>query len=148
MPSWFTLFLGSVLGREKLFCLFAENRIDTVYHAAAYKHVPIVEAQPNQGVEVNVFGTLNTLERAIATGVSDFVLVSTDKTVRPTNAMGATKHVAELVLQAKAAQRNSTRIAVVKSGNVLGSSGSVVPKFKRQILEGGPITLKHSDVTR
>jgi len=146
--SAFTPLIGNVLDKVRLTRLMRDNSVDTVYHAAAYKHVPIVEAQPDQGVDVNVFGTLTVLETAIEHGVSDFVLISTDKAVRPTNAMGATKRVAELVLQAKAAQNTGTRISMVRFGNVLGSSGSVVPKFKRQILEGGPITLTHSDVTR
>ena len=110
--------------------------------------MPIVEAQPDQGVEVNVLGTMNMLNVSIEFDVADFVLISTDKAVRPTNAMGASKRVAELILQAKSESRNSTRISMVRFGNVLGSSGSVVPKFKRQIMEGGPLTLTHSDVTR
>lgn len=140
--------LGTVTDRERMEELMAKHKVNTVFHAAAYKHVPIVEAQPDQGVEVNVFGTLKVLECAIKQGVSDFVLISTDKAVRPTNSMGATKRVAELVLQAKAALGGDTRISMVRFGNVLGSSGSVVPKFKRQILENGPITLTHTDVTR
>lgn len=146
--SSFVPVLGSVLDAPRVTKLMADHDIDTVYHAAAYKHVPIVEAQPDQGVNVNVFGTMTVLDCAIAYGVSDFVLISTDKAVRPTNAMGASKRVAELVLQAKAAAQNGTRISMVRFGNVLGSSGSVVPKFKRQILEGGPITLTHREVTR
>lgn len=140
--------LGTVVDRDRMEKLMAKYGVNTVFHAAAYKHVPIVEAQPDQGVEVNVFGTLKVLESAIKQGVSDFVLISTDKAVRPTNSMGATKRVAELVLQAKAALGGDTRISMVRFGNVLGSSGSVVPKFKRQILENGPITLTHTDVTR
>lgn len=140
--------LGSVTDRKRVEELMGEHKVNTVFHAAAYKHVPIVEAQPDQGVDVNIFGTLKVLESAIKFGVSDFVLISTDKAVRPTNSMGATKRVAELVLQAKSAQGGDTRISMVRFGNVLGSSGSVVPKFKRQILEGGPITLTHTDVTR
>ncbi len=140
--------LGSVTNRECMEKWMAEFRVNTVFHAAAYKHVPIVEAQPDQGVDVNIFGTLKVLESAIQQGVSDFVLISTDKAVRPTNSMGATKRVAELVLQAKSALGGDTRISMVRFGNVLGSSGSVVPKFKRQILENGPITLTHTDVTR
>ena len=140
--------LGSVTDREHMEKLMEEHEVNTVFHAAAYKHVPIVEAQPDKGVDVNIFGTLKVLESAIKQGVSDFVLISTDKAVRPTNSMGATKRVAELVLQAKSAQGGDTRISMVRFGNVLGSSGSVVPKFKRQILEGGPITLTHTDVTR
>jgi len=147
-PAGFIPLLCSVLDENRLNLLFDEYNIDTVFHAAAYKHVPIVEAQPDQGVDVNIFGTLKVLERAIEHNASDFVLISTDKAVRPTNAMGASKRVAEMVLQAKAATSPNTRISMVRFGNVLGSSGSVVPKFKRQILEGGPITLTHRDVTR
>jgi len=147
-PAEFTPLLCSVLDENRMQRIFAKYRFDTVYHAAAYKHVPIVEAQPDQGVEVNVFGTLCVLDCAIDHNVSDFVLISTDKAVRPKNSMGASKRVAELVLQAKAASSNNTRISMVRFGNVLGSSGSVVPKFKQQILGGGPITLTHKDVTR
>jgi len=144
----FTPLIGSVLDKNRIQQLFAKYDIDTIFHAAAYKHVPIVEAQPDQGVEVNVFGTLTVLDCAIEAGASDFTLISTDKAVRPTNSMGASKRLAELVLQAKANIGSNTRISMVRFGNVLGSSGSVVPKFKRQILEGGPITLTHADVTR
>ncbi len=144
----FTPFLCSVLDKRQVDKLMAKHGVNTVIHAAAYKHVPIVEAQPDQGVEVNVFGTKTVLDCAISNGVEDFVLISTDKAVRPTNAMGASKRLAELVLQASAAEQTDTRISMVRFGNVLGSSGSVVPKFKRQILDGGPITLTHSDVTR
>ena len=144
----FTSLIGSVLDENRLNQLFRTYDIDTVFHAAAYKHVPIVEAQPDQGVEVNVFGTLTVLDCAIQYEANDFILISTDKSVRPTNFMGASKRVAELVLQARAGECKSTRISMVCFGNVLGSSGSVVPKFKRQILEGGPISLTHRDVTR
>jgi len=147
MPR-FTPFLCTVLDKKQVNKLMTEHGVNTVVHAAAYKHVPIVEAQPDQGVEVNIFGTKTVLDCAIDNGVEDFVLISTDKAVRPTNVMGATKRLAELVLQARAAENVSTRISMVRFGNVLGSSGSVVPKFKKQILEGGPITLTHSDVTR
>ena len=144
----FTPFLCSVLDKQQVDKLMAHHGVNTVVHAAAYKHVPIVEAQPDQGVDVNIFGTKTVLDSAISHGVEDFVLISTDKAVRPTNAMGATKRLAELVLQARAAEGVGTRISMVRFGNVLGSSGSVVPKFKKQILEGGPITVTHSDVTR
>ncbi|ASJ74615.1 polysaccharide biosynthesis protein [Granulosicoccus antarcticus] len=144
----FVPLIGSVTDAERVKRLFAKFKIDTVYHAAAYKHVPIVEAQPDQGVDVNVFGTLTVLNAAIESGAGSFVLISTDKAVRPTNAMGGTKRVAELILQAKARLQSSTNISMVRFGNVLGSSGSVVPKFKKQIKGGGPITLTHTDITR
>jgi len=144
----FSPVLGSVLDKTHVDRIIQQYDVDFIVHAAAYKHVPIVEAQPDQGVEVNIFGTKTVLDCAVENSVSDFVLISTDKAVRPTNAMGATKRVAELVLQAKAAEKSKTRISMVRFGNVLGSSGSVVPKFKKQILEGGPITLTHPDVTR
>jgi len=140
--------LGSVNDRVDLERLMARYSVDTVYHAAACKHVSIVEAQPIQGVETNVFGTLALMEAATACGVSDFVLISTDKAVRPANAMGASKRVAELLLQAEADAGAMMRISVVRFGNVLGSSGSVVPKFRRQIEAGEPITLTDRDVTR
>ena len=140
--------LGSVTNKRRINKLMADYAVDTVFHAAAYKHVPIVEAQPDQGVAVNVFGTSIVLDAAIAHGVSDFLLISTDKAVRPTNAMGGSKRVAELILQAKARLQNTTRISMVRFGNVLGSSGSVVPKFQKQINAGGPITLTHRNITR
>jgi len=140
--------LCSVTDRDSVQRLFEEHAIDTVYHAAAYKHVPIVEMYPAQGTEVNLFGTLNVLDCAVRAGASRFVLVSTDKAVRPTNSMGATKRVAELVLQAKSRTGVDTIMCMVRFGNVLGSSGSVVPKFQKQIQENGPVTLTHPDITR
>jgi FlaA1/EpsC-like NDP-sugar epimerase len=124
----------------------------TVYHAAAYKHVPLVEHNPAEGVRNNVFGTLITAGAASAHGVRDFVLISTDKAVRPTNIMGCSKRLAEMGLQALAEQAarrpNGTRFSMVRFGNVLDSSGSVVPLFRQQIRNGGPITLTHLDITR
>jgi FlaA1/EpsC-like NDP-sugar epimerase len=134
----FTPFLCSVLDKQQVDKLMAKHRVNTVVHAAAYKHVPIVEAQPDQGVAVNIFGTKIVLDSAISNGVGDFVLISTDKAVRPTNAMGASKRLAELVLQARAAENTGTRISMVRFGNVLGSSGSVVPKFKKANSRGRP----------
>lgn len=127
---------------------------DTVYHAAAYKHVPLVEHNPATGIKNNVLGTLRVAQAASENRVSDFVLISTDKAVRPTNVMGASKRLAEMVLQALAAtqidamEKSYTRFSMVRFGNVLGSSGSVVPKFRQQIRDGGPITLTHSEITR
>jgi FlaA1/EpsC-like NDP-sugar epimerase len=135
-------------------------RPDIIYHTAAYKHVPIVERNPTQGILNNVFGTLVMAQVAIKCGVSKFVLISTDKAVRPTNVMGASKRISELCLQALAAEpqiqlnstdlpvQNTTTLTMVRFGNVLGSSGSVVPLFKEQILRGGPITLTDKRVTR
>ena len=144
----FTPVLCSVTDERRINALLSEYSVDTVFHAAAYKHVPIIEAHPDQGVETNVFGTVTLLEASINHRVDNFVLISTDKAVRPTNAMGASKRVAELVLQARARTQSNTRISMVRFGNVLGSSGSVVPKFKKQIQAGGPVTLTHSDITR
>ena len=140
--------LCSVRDKKRVVALLEKYQIDTIYHAAAYKHVPIIERQPQQGVETNIFGTQIMLDAAVDAGVSNFTLISTDKAVRPTNAMGASKRVAELVLQAKAREKHDTKISMVRFGNVLGSSGSVVPKFKEQIRSGGPITITHPDITR
>ena len=143
--------LGSVQNAERLREIMRTWRPHTVYHAAAYKHVPLVEHNPAEGVKNNVFGTLLTAQMAAEQGVEDFVLVSTDKAVRPTNIMGTSKRLAEMALQALAAdpaQASNTRFSMVRFGNVLGSSGSVVPLFRQQIKEGGPITLTHADITR
>ena len=140
--------LGSVANLPRLHAIFSGYRPTTVYHAAAYKHVPMVEDNPGEGILNNVFGTLNMAQAAKQNGARRFVLVSTDKAVRPTNVMGASKRLAEMVLQAYAQQAADTCFTMVRFGNVLGSSGSVVPLFRRQIAEGGPITLTHPDVTR
>lgn len=140
--------LGSVSNPERLAAICNTYRPATVYHAAAYKHVPMVEDNPGEGVRNNVFGTLNMAQAAAASGARRFVLISTDKAVRPTNVMGATKRVAELVLQALAQEHTNTCFSMVRFGNVLGSSGSVVPLFRKQIAAGGPLTVTHEEVTR
>ena len=142
--------LASVANRQRLDWICAHYRPDTVYHAAAYKHVPMVECNPSEGVFNNVFGTLNMAQAAQAARVASFVLVSTDKAVRPTNLMGASKRMAELILQALAdrAGPHGTRFSMVRFGNVLGSSGSVVPMFREQLAQGGPLTITHPEVTR
>jgi FlaA1/EpsC-like NDP-sugar epimerase len=122
--------------------------IQTVYHAAAYKHVPIVEQNLFEGIHNNVFGTLYCLQSAIDSGVESFVLISTDKAVNPSSVMGATKRLAELVLQAYQGEEHDTRLCMVRFGNVLESSGSVVPLFKEQIRNGGPVTVTHRDIIR
>lgn len=143
-----TPLLGSVTQADRMQALCATYRPGTIYHAAAYKHVPLVESNPGQGVLNNVFGTINMALAARDHGVQRFVLVSTDKAVRPTNIMGASKRMAELALQALAAQSPTTLFSMVRFGNVLGSSGSVVPLFRQQLANGGPLTVTHPEVTR
>ena len=140
--------LGSVTNPARLQAICQQYHPATVYHAAAYKHVPMVEDNPGEGILNNVFGTLNLAQAAQASGARRFVLISTDKAVRPTNIMGASKRMAELVLQALAAQHPATCFAMVRFGNVLGSSGSVVPLFRKQLAAGGPLTVTHAEVTR
>lgn len=140
--------LASVQDAERMNEIISTWHPDTVYHAAAYKHVPLVEHNPAEGIKNNVMGTLCTAQAAAEHKVSDFVLVSTDKAVRPTNIMGASKRLAEMALQAIAATNTKTKFTMVRFGNVLGSSGSVVPRFREQIRYGGPITLTHPDITR
>lgn len=140
--------LGNVTNQKLIESLCLKYQVKTIYHAAAYKHVPIVESNEYEGVINNFVGTFNTLKGAVSAGVETFVAISTDKAVRPTNVMGATKRMAELACQAMAAAQSTTTISMVRFGNVLGSSGSVVPLFNKQIAAGGPITLTHPDVTR
>lgn len=141
-------FLGSVTEQERCERILHTFSVETIYHAAAYKHVPLVEHNPIEGIRNNVFGTLSIAQAAMAAEVKSFVLISTDKAVRPTNVMGASKRLAELILQAFARQRPKTRFCMVRFGNVLGSSGSVVPLFRKQIMAGGPITVTHPEITR
>ncbi|PMX25830.1 MULTISPECIES: nucleoside-diphosphate sugar epimerase/dehydratase [unclassified Pseudomonas] len=154
--------LGSVRHQDRLLEIMKVWSVDTVYHAAAYKHVPMVEHNIAEGILNNVIGTLNTAQAALQAGVENFVLISTDKAVRPTNIMGSTKRLAELVLQAlsrelapvlfgdtsKISRVNKTRFTMVRFGNVLGSSGSVIPLFHKQIQAGGPLTVTHPKITR
>lgn len=154
--------LGSVRDQDKLLDVMKTWGVDTVYHAAAYKHVPMVEHNIAEGILNNVIGTLNTAQAALQAGVSNFVLISTDKAVRPTNVMGSTKRLAELTLQAlsrelapvlfgdmsNVSRVNKTRFTMVRFGNVLGSSGSVIPLFHKQIKSGGPLTVTHPKITR
>ena len=148
--------LASVQDDDRMREIMSTWHPDTVYHAAAYKHVPLVEHNPAAGIKNNVLGTLRTAQAAAENGVTDFVLISTDKAVRPTNVMGASKRLAEMALQALAANQagtsggisGGTKFSMVRFGNVLGSSGSVVPKFRQQIRDGGPVTLTHPEVTR
>jgi FlaA1/EpsC-like NDP-sugar epimerase len=154
--------LGSIRDAARLVDVMRSWRVDTLYHAAAYKHVPMVEHNTAEGLLNNVVGTLNTAQAAIQTGVKHFVLISTDKAVRPTNVMGSTKRLAEMVLQALSQepapklfgdpsgvhQVHKTRFTMVRFGNVLGSSGSVIPLFREQIKRGGPVTVTHPNITR
>jgi len=162
LPLRLVPILGSIRNADRLLDVMQAWKVDTVYHAAAYKHVPMVEHNIAEGVLNNVVGTLNTAQAAIRAGVSNFVLISTDKAVRPTNVMGSTKRLAEMVLQALSResapvlfedgkalrQLNKTRFTMVRFGNVLGSSGSVIPLFHEQIRKGGPVTVTHPNITR
>jgi FlaA1/EpsC-like NDP-sugar epimerase len=140
--------LGSINNQTRLANVFKRFGVDTIYHAAAYKHVPMVEFNNTEGVDNNIFGTLNCAQAAIESDVETFVLISTDKAVRPTNTMGATKRCAELVLQALSAKQSGTKFTMVRFGNVLGSSGSVIPLFKQQIKAGGPVTVTDENMVR
>jgi len=140
--------LGSVCNRGLVEEVMARNEVEVVLHAAAYKHVPLVERNALEGIRSNVFGTKVVADAARAVGAERFILVSTDKAVRPTSIMGASKRFAEMIVQDLATRSDATRFSMVRFGNVLGSSGSVIPLFQEQIAQGGPITLTHSDVTR
>lgn len=139
--------IADVQDRERIFDVVDMYRPDVIYHAAAHKHVPLMEYNPKEAVKNNIFGTKNVADAADEYGVSNFVLVSTDKAVNPPNVMGSTKRIAEMVIQ-NLATRSETTFAAVRFGNVLGSRGSVVPLFKKQIAEGGPITITHPEITR
>ncbi|MGI1671145.1 MAG: polysaccharide biosynthesis protein [Neptuniibacter sp.] len=140
--------LGNVLDEARVHRVLKRFRVDTIYHAAAYKHVPIVEHNIFEGIRNNAFGTEVIAQAACKYGVERFVLISTDKAVRPTNVMGATKRLAELILQDLASRSSKTVFSMVRFGNVLGSSGSVVPLFRQQINAGGPVTVTHPEITR
>jgi len=140
--------LGSVMDQNRVTQVCQTFGVDTIYHAAAYKHVPMVEFNASEGINNNVFGTLSCAKAAISSKVKTFVLISTDKAVRPTNTMGATKRTAELVLQALTDQHDTTRFSIVRFGNVLDSSGSVIPLFRQQIRQGGPVTVTDSEIVR
>ncbi len=140
--------LGSVQDSRHLEATIEAFKVQTIYHAAAYKHVPLVEENVVEGIQNNVFGTLAITLAAQKLGVKNFILISTDKAVRPTNVMGATKRIAELICQAHARDASPTVFSMVRFGNVLGSSGSVIPRFRDQIEAGGPVTVTHKDITR
>lgn len=147
-PTRLIPILGSVQHPNRTQAVLNAFNVQTVFHAAAYKHVPLVEENIVEGIRNNVFGTLTIARAAQTAGVENFILISTDKAVRPTNVMGASKRMAELICQALAKQPGSTTFSMVRFGNVLGSSGSVIPKFRSQIEKGGPITVTHRDITR
>jgi FlaA1/EpsC-like NDP-sugar epimerase len=139
--------VGDILDSVKVNKILSENRVNLVYHAAAYKHVPLMEREPAGAVRNNVFGTLNVARLAVENHVDKFVLISTDKAVNPANIMGTTKRVAEKIIQGLSGNGGSTKFIAVRFGNVIGSNGSVIPIFQRQIIEGGPVDYR-SETTR
>ncbi|MDD3833776.1 MAG: nucleoside-diphosphate sugar epimerase/dehydratase, partial [Oscillospiraceae bacterium] len=139
--------IATIREAEKMDCLFAEHRPDVVFHAAAHKHVPLMEHNPDEAIKNNIWGTMNVVNASQKYNVKNFVLISSDKAVNPTNIMGATKRFAEMIVQSRRGV-SSTHFAAVRFGNVLGSSGSVVPMFEKQIEQGGPVTVTHSEITR
>lgn len=143
----YDVFISSVRDRDRIFEIFESYKPDVVFHAAAHKHVPLMEFNPMEAVKNNVFGTKNVVEAAIKYKADRFTLISTDKAVNPTNIMGATKRICELIVQSKC-KNGTTKLSAVRFGNVLGSNGSVIPIFKKQIEEGGPVTLTHDDIIR
>lgn len=147
-PTRIVPVLGSVQHVGRLEATIAAFGVETIYHAAAYKHVPLVEENVVEGIRNNVFGTLAITNAARTSGVRNFILISTDKAVRPANVMGASKRIAELICQAQAREGSGTLFSMVRFGNVLGSSGSVIPRFRTQIERGGPVTVTHKDITR
>ncbi|SHH46881.1 polysaccharide biosynthesis protein [Clostridium grantii] len=142
-----TVLIASIRDKKRLEAIFAKFKPEVVFHAAAHKHVPLMEESPGEAIKNNVFGTLNLVECADKHGVDRFVQISTDKAVNPTNVMGATKRICEMIIQA-IDKTSETKFVAVRFGNVLGSNGSVIPLFKKQIAAGGPVTLTHKDITR
>ena len=142
-----TVLIGSVRDERRLQSMFSRYRPDIVFHAAAHKHVPLMEDSPNEAIKNNVIGTLKTARTASRYHVKKFILISTDKAVNPTNIMGASKRLCEMVIQ-MIGKHSTTEFAAVRFGNVLGSNGSVIPLFRRQIEHGGPVTVTHPDIIR
>jgi FlaA1/EpsC-like NDP-sugar epimerase len=140
--------VGDILDSAKVNRILEENKVNLIYHAAAYKHVPLMEREPTEAVRNNVFGTLNIAKLAVQNHVDKFVFISTDKAVKPANIMGTTKRVAEMIIQGLSGNGSGTKFIAVRFGNVIGSNGSVIPIFRRQIIEGGPVTITHQEVTR
>ncbi len=143
-----SVLIGSVRDYDRMEAVFSKYKPDIVYHAAAHKHVPLMEKSPNEAIKNNCLGTLNAVKLSDKYGVENFILISTDKAVRPTNVMGASKRICEMMVQIYAKKSEKTRYAAVRFGNVLGSNGSVIPLFLKQIEEGGPVTVTHKDITR